>query len=227
MHTKLALVAALAVAAVVTEVATAGRAAPRDRAPQGRAFARVALTCGVIALHHSAPVRVSGTAARSVEVRPLGAIDRAGLAYRWTPYRWRALRLYHGTWRGLLPAPPLFGIYRLQLRVDHGRILSSATWLLRVFPRGTMKRLSFATAADAVRDFVAHLPGHKALVASRKWLLAKFDHRDPRLNRILVISYARRGDRRRSSRLGLFVTCVRDGLHGRWRLLEASTQPYD
>ena len=97
---------------------------------------------------------------------------------------------------------------------------------MRVFPRGTMKRPSFPTAVGAVRGFVAHLPGHKVLVAVRRWPLAKFDHRDPRLNRQFVIAYAPRGDKRPDSRLGLFITTVRNGFHGRWRLLEATTQPY-
>ena len=115
----------------------------------------------------------------------------------------------------------------MQLRLGRAQIVSSAKWLLRVFPRGAVKRPLFPTVAPAVRDYVAHLPGHEVLVALRRWPLASFDHRDPRLNRLLVISYAPRGDNRRSSRLGLFVTCVRDGPHGRWRLLEATTQPYD
>jgi hypothetical protein len=159
-------------------------------------------------------------------VRLVGAIDRAGRAYEWTPYPWRALRVRQGSWRGLLPAPPLFGIYRLRLRLDGRRFLSSARWLLRVVPSGTLKRPSFPTAMGAVRHFVAKLPGHKVLVASRRWPLAKFDHRDLRLNRLFVIAYAPRGESQPSSRLGLFVTTVRNGFQGRWRLLEATTQPY-
>jgi hypothetical protein len=187
----------------------------------------VVLGSRAVDLFHSQSIRVSGITARSVEVRLVGAIDRAGRAYEWTPYRWRALRLRRGTWRGLLPAPPLFGIYRLRLRLDHGRrFLSSSGWLVRVFPRGTMKRRSFSSNAGAVRNFVAHLPGDKVLVASRRWPLASFDHRDPRLNRLFVIAYAPRGDKLPRSRLGLFVTTARNGFHGRWRVLEATTQPY-
>jgi hypothetical protein len=89
-----------------------------------------------------------------------------------------------------------------------------------------MKRRSFSSNPGAVRNFVAHLPGDKVLVASRRWPLASFDHRDPRLNRLFVIAYAPRGDKRPSSRLGLFVTTARNGFHGRWRVLEATTQPY-
>jgi hypothetical protein len=94
---------------------------------------RVVLASHVVDLCHSAPVRVSGTTAGSVEVRLVGAIDRGGRPYEWSPYPWRALRDRRGIWRGLLPAPPLFGIYRLRLRLDHGRrFLSSARWLMRV-----------------------------------------------------------------------------------------------
>jgi hypothetical protein len=90
-----------------------------------------------------------------------------------------------------------------------------------------MKRPSFPTAGGAIRDFVSHLPGDKVLVALRRWPMASFDHRDPRLNRLFVIAYAPRGNTRPGSRLGLFITTVRDGFQGRWRLLEATTQPYD
>jgi len=217
MRAKLMLAAAfLLAAAAVTEVAAAGSGP-----------VRVVLGTPAIDLYHSASVRVSGITARSAQVRPFGAIDRAGLAYEWTPYRWQALQARDGTWHGLLPAPPLFGIYRLQLRFGHRRkVLSSPQWLLRVFPRGTMARRPFPTAAGAVRGYVAHLPGNKTLVALRPWPLASFDHRDALLNRQFVIAYAPRGDSRPNSRLGRFVSTVRNGYHGRWRVLEATTQPY-
>jgi hypothetical protein len=115
----------------------------------------------------------------------------------------------------------------MQLRLDRAHRLVGSRWLLRVVPSGTMRRPPFPRALGAVRHFVAGLPGHEVLVASRRWPLAGFDHRDPRLNRIFVIAYAPHGDQRPSSRLGLFVTTVRNGFHGRWRLLEATTQPYD
>jgi hypothetical protein len=217
MRTKLLLAIAFAVWA----------AGPSAQANAGHSV-RVTLATRTVDLYHSASVRVRGTASRSVEVRLVGAIDRGGLAYEWTPYPWQALRVRHGIWSGQLPAPPLYGSYRLQLRLDRGRrFLSSARWLLRVFPRGTMKRPSFATAVGAVRRFVAQLPGDKVLVALKRWPLAKFDHRDPRLNRLFAIAYASRGNTRPGARLGLFVTTVRGGFDGRWRLLEATTQPYD
>ena len=189
---------------------------------------RVTLRSHVIDLVHPESVSVSGVTARGVEVRLLGAIDRAGMAYEWAPYPWRRLRLLRGAWRGVLPAPALLGIYRLQLRLDDGRrLLSSSSWLLRVFPPGEITRRSFPTAVAAVRDVVAHLPGRQVLVALRRWPQAVFDHRDQRLHRIFVIAYAPHADNRPGSRLGLFVTTVRDGFHGRWRVLEATAQPYD
>jgi hypothetical protein len=207
--------------------AATATSASSARAQHGRPLVRVVLRSPVIDLYHSASVTVSGITARGTRVRLLGATDRAGLAYEWTPYRWRRLRMSGGTLRGLLPAPALLGIYRLQLRNGRERrFLSSASWLLRVVPHGTMARPSFPSAAAVVRHFVAKLPGDKVLVALRRWPQAAFDHRDPRLNRLFVIAYAPRGDDRLSSRLGLFVTTVRDGYRGRWRLLEATTQPY-
>src|SRR5262245_55800756 len=99
MRVKLLLATAFAVgAAALTAVANAGHPV------------RLVLGSPVVDLYHSAPVRVSGTTAGSVDVRLVGAIDRAGRAYAWSPYPWQALRVHQGTWRGLLPAPPLFGI---------------------------------------------------------------------------------------------------------------------
>ena len=174
---------------------------------------------------HSNSVSVSGLTVRSVGVRLLGATDMHGRAYEWTPYRWQGLRLRHGTWRGALPAPVLFGIYQLQLRLDHGRkLLTSGHWLERVFPYRTEGRASFATPAAVIRDYVANLPGHKALVAIKPWPLADYDHRNPRLNRLFAIAYAPRA--KTGPRRGRFITTVREGFHGRWRLLGTAVQPY-
>jgi hypothetical protein len=193
------------------------------------AVVQVTLRSPVIDLYHSASITVSGLNGDHADVRLLGAIDRAGRAYEWAPYPWRRLRRSGGgSWQGLLPAPPLLGIYQLQLRVDDGRmLLTSPRWLLRVFARGTMSHRSFPTAVAAIRDFVAHLAGNQRLAAVRSWPWPAFDHRDPRLHRLFVIAYTPRGDRRPNSRRGLFVTVVRDGFRGRWRLLEAATRPYD
>lgn len=173
-------------------------------------------------------VSLTGIAAAAVSVRLRDANDPAGPAYRWTAYRWRRLRLVGGSWRGVLPAPPLRGIYQLQFRVQQSRrFLQSPHWLLRVFPPGTLRRSAFRTPRDVIDDYVRKLPGHQTLVAVRPWPQAAYDRRDPRLHRIFVIAYAPRGDGRPSSRLGAFITTVRDGYHGRWRLLESTTGPPD
>jgi len=219
----------LLVAVVALAFGAGGAAKPSfaaTRHGQGGQQLRVRFLSSVIDLYHPAEITVAGTGGSHPEVRLLGAVDRDGLAYEWTPYPWQRLELLHGFWHGVLPAPPLFGIYQLQLRLDETRKFTSPHWLLRVYPAEAMGRRSFPTALAAIRDFVARLAGMQ-LVAVRPWRQAPFDHRDPRLNRMFVIAYAPRGDRRPDSRLGLFVTTVRDGFHGRWRLLTATTRPYD
>jgi hypothetical protein len=176
----------------------------------------------------AARVAVSGITATAVKVRLLGATDPKGRAYRWTPYRWRRLALVSGTWRGDLPAPPLQGVYQLELRASGPRqLLASPHWLLRVLPPGALRHRPFATPRAVIRDFVRHLPGNEVLVARRHWSQAPFDHRDPRLNQIFAIAYAPRHNTKPGSRLGLFITTFRDGFDGRWRLLQATLAPYD
>jgi hypothetical protein len=217
----------LAVLALIISGAPAagGPTTNTDRGEQQ--FPRVVFLPPVIDLFHPAEISVAGIASRDPEVRLLGAIDRHGLAYEWTPYPWRRLRLLHGTWHGVLPAPPLFGVYQLQLRLDSRKVLTSSRWLLRVFPAEAKRRRSFPTALAAIRDFVAGRAGKMQLIAVRPWRQAAFDHRDRRLNRMFVIAYAPGRDKRPDSRLGLFITTVRNGFHGRWRLLTATTRPYD
>lgn len=222
------LLATLLCLAALVGTAAAGRAGVARHADLSCSSVRLSVRPDVIDLFHDASIAVDGVSAGGVEVRLLGAIDRSGLAYAWTPYRWHRLLLRHGAWRGAIPAPPLFGIYQLQLRLDPGhRLLSHGCRLLRVFPRGTESRPSFATPVAVVRSYVAHLPGDETLVALERQRPAAFDHRDRRLHRLFVIAYAPRGDDRPGARLGMFVVTVREGFHGRWRLLEASIEPYD
>jgi hypothetical protein len=175
-----------------------------------------------------ARVSVSGIATDALSVRVRDANDPAGLAYRWTPYRWRRLRLVRGRWHGVLLAPPLLGVYQLQFRVpQHTRLLQSPQWLLRVLPPGALRRAAFPSPQAVIRDYVRELPGDQVLVADRAWSPPEYDRRDPRLVRLFVIAYAPRGDGSRSSRLGRFIATFRDGFAGRWRLLEATTEPPD
>jgi len=224
----LVAVVALTLGSEAAGAAKASFASTRFGTQQRPALIQVTLSSPVIDLYHSDLIAVRGLKARTAQVRLLGAIDRRGLAYEWTPYPWRRLRLLRGRWHGLLLPPPLLGIYQQQLRVDNGRtLLTSTRWLLRVFRPRTQSRQSYPSATAAVRGYVAHLAGSQHLVAVKQWPLASFDHRDPRLHRLFVIAYAPRSDRGLDARRGLFVTTVRDGFHGRWRLLDATTQPYD
>lgn len=210
------LLVAAAVSAVVLGAASAA-ASPRP----GVRFRPATIT-----LFRRTSVTVRGLSARSVEVHLKGATDAAGLAYEWTPYRWRRLRFSDGAWRGALPAPALLGVYELQLRLDGGRrVVQSPRWLVRVFRPHTSTRPLFPTAVAVVRDLVAHLPGDEVMVALRRVRPAHYDRRDPRLHRIFAVAYAPRGDTQHGSRLGLFVTAVRDSFTGRWRLLDAGVEP--
>ena len=175
-----------------------------------------------------ARVSVAGLSAATVSVRLRGANDPAGLAYQWNPYRWRRLKRGGGSWRGLVARPPLHGIYQVQLRVGQStRLLQSPHWLLRVLPPGALKRAAFRTPRAVIRSYVSDLAGNEVLIAIRRWPRAAFDHRDPRLHRLFVIAYAPKADNTPSARFGQFITTFRDGYHGRWRLLEATTSPPD
>jgi hypothetical protein len=181
----------------------------------------------VIDLFRRTLVSVTGTSAGSVSVRLKGATDEHGRAYEYTPYPWQRLRLRRGVWRGELASPALRGVYQLQVRLRKGaEIVQSRTWLLRIFRPRTLKRPSFRTAVGAINQFVHALPGDQVLVALRRQPQAAFDRRDSRMNQMYAIAYAPRTATGSNSRRGLFITTVRDGFHGRWRLLAASVEPY-
>jgi hypothetical protein len=214
---RLTLLATIGALAVANGVAAAAADSPPS----------VRFRPTTINLFRRTSVAVTGLPARSVEMRLKGATDETGLAYRWTPYRWRRLRLANGVWTGALPAPALFGVYELQLRVDGRRkVVQSPNWLLRVFPPQTLTRPTFPRPEMVVRDFIDRLPGDQVTVALRRVQPAAFDHRDTRLNRIFAVAYAPCGNTRPSSRLGLFITTVRAGVHSLRRLLDATVEPY-
>jgi hypothetical protein len=216
------------IASVVSLVAVERLSISRATAGAGAAnTVRVQLQPRVIEYGH-ARVAVSGITATSVSARLLDANDPAGVAYRWSPYRWRRLELARGRWSGVLSAPPLLGIYQVQFRIQQpGRLLRSPHWLLWVLPPGTLDRRAFTTPLAAIRNYVTTLPGDQVLAAERPWPQAAYDHRDPRLLRLFVIAYAPQDDNTPGAQRGLFITTFRDGYHGRWRLLEATVSPPD
>jgi hypothetical protein len=66
---------------------------------------------------------------------------------------------------------------------------------------------------------------HATFIALKRWPRPAFDRRDPRLHQLLVVAYSVAGKPAISDRLGIFITAVREGYHGRWRLLATSVSP--
>jgi hypothetical protein len=172
----------------------------------------------VVLLHQQASIAVGGMHVPSLQVRLAGATAALGRPLPWTPMHYRG-----GAWRATLPLPELRGIYPVLLRVGPGgAVLSSEHWLLHVFARGTLSRPLFDTPEGVARWWVRTVPARAKLVALRRWPRPAFDRRDRRLHQLLVLAYSVEG---RTARLGIFVTAVRNGFHGRWRLLEATATP--
>lgn len=223
---RVAATGSVLLSALVGTAASARLVRAASPSPRARGI-RVRLQPRVIE-YRPCRVSVSGIAATSVSVRLRGADDPTGLAYQWTPYRWHRLTLVRGSWRGFLSAPPLRGIYQLQFRVQqHKQLLQSPHWLLRVLPPDTLRRSALPTPRAVIRAYVRNLPGDQVLAVARRWRPATFDHRDPRLHRLFVIAYRPRDNNTSTAARGLFINTVRDGYRGRWRLLEATTAPYD
>lgn len=180
---------------------------------------RVALRPSTVQLGQRAGIVVSRVPARSVQVLLKGATDESGRQLQWRP-----LRLVDGVWRGSLPAPALHGVYPVVLRIGETRFVESQRWLLRVYEPGTTARPSFEDPVDVVGWWVSTVPGG-TLVAVKEWPLPEFDRRDPGLHRLFVVAYSPTDVPDADDLLGAFVTAVRDGSQGRWRLLEATLEP--
>jgi len=208
------LAAALALCVVLAPAASAN-------APLLGTKLDIVLHPAIAELGTPAAIAVSGIDAPSLEVRLLGATNSAA-----KPVGWHALTFARGAWRGTLPPPELRGIYPVELRVRAGSpILRSTQWLYRVFAPGTLTRPSFQAPEDVARWWVQSLPGGAKLVALRRWPRPAFDRRDLALHRLLVLAYTLKGHETVRERLGIFVTAVRDGYSGPWRLLEATALP--
>jgi hypothetical protein len=174
----------------------------------------------VVVLGGHAAVQIEGWRPSQLEVALEGATDRSGRLLGWHV----AERLGR-TWTAELPRPALRGIYPLLLRTrTHSAVVRSPRWLLRVFRRTATQEPTFTTPEDVVRWWVRTVPGGR-LTALRRWQRPAFDKREPALHRLFVVAYEPPGRTGVANRLGMFVTAVRDGYHGRWRLLEATVQP--
>jgi hypothetical protein len=182
---------------------------------------QVALHPAVLPLRHTASVTVTGVAAPTLQVHLLGSSTTLGKAVPWTQ-----LRRVGDTWQATLPLTEFRGIYPIELRVARGEpVLHSDNWLLRVFAPGTLSRPSFKTPEEVAAYWVSTVGSQARMEALRRWPRPAFDRRDRRLHQLMVISYSLQPNSSVLDRLGIFVTAVRDGYHGRWRLLEATTVP--
>jgi hypothetical protein len=175
----------------------------------------VVLQPSVIDLGQHSTIAVSGVESSSLQVRLVGATNAAGVQLPWRP-----LGRVGGLWRGTLPAPALLGLYPIELRSGPGAPLIHSRLFLRVFAPSTGAYPSFPRPADVVRWWVRTVP-HATLNALKAWPRPGFDRRDRRLHRLFVVAYTPLG----GARLGMFITVVRDGYSGGWRLLEATIEP--
>ena len=181
---------------------------------------RVSLQPAIVVLGGHATVLVAGWHESRLEVALSGATDRAGRLLGW-----RAARRRGNAWAVELPRPALRGIYPVLLRERAGGPVTRSTrWLLRIFRRDAAREPTFLTPQEAVRWWVQTVR-HGRLAALKRWQRSAFDKRDPRLHRLFVVAFNLPGRPGVANRLGRFVTAVRDGYGGPWRLLEANVQP--
>jgi hypothetical protein len=182
---------------------------------------QVTLNPAVVPLRHTASVTVTGIDAPTLQVHLLGSSSLLGKALPWT-----TMHRLGSTWRATLPLPEFRGIYPIELRVSRGaEVMRSEQWLLRVFAPGTLSGPSFKTPEGVVAYWLREKTAQGRLEALRHWPRPAFDRRVKRLHELMVISYSLPERRAVRDRLGIFVTAVRDGYHGRWRFLEASAFP--
>jgi hypothetical protein len=180
----------------------------------------VSLQPAIIVLGGHATVLVVGWQGPSLEVALSGATDKQGRLLGW-----REAERQGPAWVVELPRPALRGIYPVLLRERAGApVLRSAEWLLRIFRRNAASEPTFTTPEAAVRWWV-HTDRHARLAALKRWPQSALDKRDPRLHELFVVAFNVRGRPGIANRLGRFVTAVRDGYRGAWRLLEANVQP--
>lgn len=174
----------------------------------------------MVLLGGRATMLVAGWPAPRLQVSLAGATDRMGRLLGW-----RVAHRQGPAWIVDLPRPALRGIYPVLLRERAGApVMRSSRWLLRIFRRDAAAEPTFTTPAAAVRWWVRS-SHHAKLAALKPWQRSALDKRDPRLHRLFVVAFNLPGRPGVANRLGRFVTAVRDGYGGPWRLLEANVQP--
>jgi hypothetical protein len=181
----------------------------------------VTITPRVVLPYLWATVSVAGVdEAAAVEIRMLGASSVNGRPIPWIPLHRRST-----AWQVRLPQSVLPGIYPIAVRTRPLLDLTPTRAVyLRVYEAGTSARPLFATPRAVVDWWVANVAGG-TVVAIRRWPRTSFDHRLVELHRLFVVAYNVRGRPAAADRLGAWITAVREGYDGKWRLLEVSVSP--
>jgi hypothetical protein len=197
-----------------------GIAAGAETAPKGRHVV-IRISPPVVVPYLWASISVGGLGdATGVDVRMLGATNVRGDQISWMP-----LHRLRRDWEARLPQPVLPGIYPVDLRVRPTlEVISAPVVYVRVYEAGTTTRPTFATPAQVAIWWVADVAGG-TVVAIRRWQATALDHRLPSLHRLLVTSYDLPNTSGSTERLGIWITAVREGYSGNWRLLDASVTP--
>ena len=183
---------------------------------------RITVRPRTVVPYASAEIEVEGVPeATGVEVQLEGASGVLG-----APFPWIGLRRHqNGSWLARLPQPVLPGIYPIKLRTwPNLAITVSEVAYLRVYWDGTDTRPLFRAPEQVVAWWVRNAAGG-TLVAIRRWPSQAIDHRLASLHRLFVVAYSPPGGAGPQERLGAWITAVREGYGGNWRLLEASVSP--
>jgi hypothetical protein len=159
--------------------------------------------------------------ATAVEVQLEGASSVFGTLFPWIALQ----RRRNGDWLAGLPQPVLPGIYPIRLRTRPKFAISLAeVAYLRVYWDGTDTRPLFPTPEQVATWWVRQVAGG-TLVAIRRWPRQPIDHRLTSLNRLFVVAYSPHGNLAPQERLGVWITAVREGYRGEWRLLDEDVTP--
>ena len=211
-------VAAIALPAILALAIAAAAGQGRQAAATG--YPRVLLTPATVLPGHGAAIAVSGIRAPSLQAQLVGATDESG---RQLP--WRTLVRRQGVWHGQLEPPALLGVYQVRLRTTGATPILIAHSTLRVLQPGTTARPAFGSPEDVARWWLRTERPGATLNALKTWPTPRFDRRDQRLHRLLVLAYSPAGRPSIRDRLGIFLTAYRERPTGHWRLLETTVLP--
>jgi hypothetical protein len=206
--------------AVAAGVALTATSAGADASTSRLRHAAIVITPRVVAPYDRPNITVGGlSSATSVEVEMLGATDVRGARISWL-----ALTRSGRVWKTRLPQPARPGIYPIALRTRPDLHLAPTHAFVRFFDQVTAKMPLFATPMGVTTWWVTRVVGGWP-IAVRRWAMPADDHRLRSLHRLFVVAYRHGGAGGSKDRLGAWITVVREGYRGRWRLLTATVAP--